>query len=298
MARITAVGSLLVASASAQLLNIPALLGSLGPAPEGDPRFTTWTAPGPNDVRSPCPGLNTLANHGFIHHDGRNMTLPHLLTGLAEGLNMGADFTVLIGGAGLLSSPDPLGGAFDLNDLDQHNFPIEHDASLSRQDAYFGDDHDFYDPYWQDVLSYFQNGMTALKPAAEAIANRTKDSEAINPTFTYGFREFVFRYGETAIYLQAMGGSDADGVTRVDWVRSLFEQERLPYSLGWRPRKEPITIPSLGQMVFELFTVSPEAVPEGEKIFADSYKDVFEVLVGGLEVLNNITDGLAAAVGL
>ena len=30
----------------------------------------------------------------------------------------------------------------------------------------------------------------------------------------------------------------------------------------------------------------------------DSYKDVFEVLVGGSEVLNNITDGLAAAVGL
>lgn len=37
-------------------------------------------------VRSPCPGLNTLANHGFIHHDGRNMTIPHLLTGLAQGM--------------------------------------------------------------------------------------------------------------------------------------------------------------------------------------------------------------------
>lgn len=50
------------------------------------------------------------------------MTLPHLLEGLAAGLNMGPDFTVLIGGAGLLSSPDPLSGAFDLNHLNQHNF--------------------------------------------------------------------------------------------------------------------------------------------------------------------------------
>lgn len=181
---------------------------------------------------------------------------------------MGADFTVLIGGAGLLSSPDPLSGAFDLDDLDQHNFPIEHDASLSRQDAYFGNDYSFYDPNWQDVLAQFSGGMTALLPAANALANRTRDSEAINPTFTYGFREFVFRYGETAIYLQTMGGSDADGVTRLDWVKSLFEQEKLPYNLGWRPRAEPITIPSLGQMVFELFSVSPEKVPEGEKIFA------------------------------
>ena len=35
---------------------------------------------------------------------------------------MGADFTIAVGGAGLLSSPNPLGGSFDLNDLDMHNF--------------------------------------------------------------------------------------------------------------------------------------------------------------------------------
>ncbi|EME43572.1 hypothetical protein DOTSEDRAFT_132104 [Dothistroma septosporum NZE10] len=211
---------------------------------------------------------------------------------------MGADFTVLIGGAGLFSSPDVLSGAFDLNDLDQHNFPIEHDASLSRQDAYFGNDYSFYDKYWQQVVSMFQGNKTALLPAANAIANRTQDSQAINPTFTYGFREFIFRYGETAIYLQAMGGDDSTGVTRVDWVRMLFEKEKLPYELGWRPRAEPITIPSLGQMVFELFSISPEQVPEGEKITQDTYKDVFEGLVGGSEILNNITGGFAHAVGL
>ena len=120
------------------------------------------------------------------------MTLPHLLEGLAAGLNMGADFTVLIGGAGLLSG-DVVSGAFDLNELDQHNFPIEHDASLSRQDAYSGDNHDFYNPYWQDVLSFFDGDDTALLPAAKAIANRTQTSKETNPDFTYGFREFVFR---------------------------------------------------------------------------------------------------------
>ena len=121
--------------ASAQLLDIPGLLGGLGPAPDNDPRFTTFTPPGHNDgkpaiipedwicsgsilihcvVRSPCPGLvrgvkwthdtqllmtmrqNALANHGFIHHDGRNMTVPHLLEGLAAGLNVGADFSVAV----------------------------------------------------------------------------------------------------------------------------------------------------------------------------------------------------------
>lgn len=27
-----------------------------------------WVAPGPNDIRGPCPGLNALANHGYFPH--------------------------------------------------------------------------------------------------------------------------------------------------------------------------------------------------------------------------------------
>lgn len=29
-----------------------------------------WVAPGPNDLRGPCPGLNAFANHGYIPHNG------------------------------------------------------------------------------------------------------------------------------------------------------------------------------------------------------------------------------------
>ena len=29
-----------------------------------------WQAPGPNDLRGPCPGLNAFANHGFIPKNG------------------------------------------------------------------------------------------------------------------------------------------------------------------------------------------------------------------------------------
>jgi hypothetical protein len=218
-------------------------------------------------VRSPCPGLNALANHNFIHHDGKNMTLPHLLKGLSAGFNMAPDFTVLIGGLGLLSSPDPLGLSFDLDDLDQHNFPIEHDASLSRQDAYFGNDWAFDGNIWNQTVSFFaSSGKTALLSAAQALANRTADSEAKNPQFTYGFREFVQRYGEMAIAIQTMGGDATTGVARLDWLRILFEEEKLPVALGWRPRVEPISVASLGVQVFNMFSVSPARVPEGEKI--------------------------------
>lgn len=29
-----------------------------------------WKAPGKNDQRGPCPGLNALANHGYLPHNG------------------------------------------------------------------------------------------------------------------------------------------------------------------------------------------------------------------------------------
>ena len=194
------------------------------------------------------------------------MTIPHLIKGLAEGLNMGADFTVAIGGAGLLSSPNPLGGAFDLDDLSQHNFPIEHDASMSRQDAALGNDQPFYNPNWQQYISVFSGKtVTDIPTASKAKFARYSDSLKNNPDFTYGLREAIFSYGENAIYLQAMS-DPVSGVADISYVRSLFEQEKLPYALGWRPSRTTITLASLGAMVFQLFAVSPEPIPEGSMI--------------------------------
>lgn len=206
-------------------LDIGALLKSLGPAPASDPRFTTFTPPGSGDVRSPCPGLNALANHNFIPHNGRGNTIPVLLKGLAQGLNMGPDFTVAVGGAGLLASPNPLGGSFDLDDLNQHNFPIEHDASMSRQDAALGNDQPFYAPNWDQYISFFDGKATTDVPtASQAKFARYNDSLTRNPDFTYGLREAVFSYGENAIYLQAMS-DPITGAAKIEYVRQLFEKE-------------------------------------------------------------------------
>ena len=196
------------------------------------------------------------------------MTLPQLLKGLAAGLNIGPDFTVAVGGLAMFSSPDPLGGSFDLNDLDQHNFPIEHDASLSREDAYFGNDYSFNSGIWDQTRSFFKNGKTALLPAALAIADRTADSKERNPEFVYGPQQFILRYGEMTLAIETMGGSDLTGVARLDWVNQLFAQEKLPYNLGWRPRAEPITLPSIGQMIVEIFAVSPDKFSEAGTITA------------------------------
>ncbi|KAI4917874.1 uncharacterized protein J4E92_008811 [Alternaria infectoria] len=254
------------------LLDLPTdianLLTSLAPAPASDPRWTNWHPASSGDVRSPCPGLNALANHDFIHRNGRNMTIPHLIAGLAAGLNMGADFTTAIGAAGLLSSPNPLGGSFDLDDLSMHNFPIEHDASMSRQDAYFANPQPFHNPTWQQYISFFDGKeRTDIPTASKAKYARTLDSQKRNPEFVYGAREAVLSYGENALYLSTMG-DPVTGKAKLEYVRSMFEQEKLPFELGWRPSVLPTTLVSLGLMVVELQSSGPEPLPEGLKIVA------------------------------
>lgn len=48
--------------------------------------FTAWSPPGAGDVRSPCPGINSLANHGFLPHDGKGITIPDLIAALDTAL--------------------------------------------------------------------------------------------------------------------------------------------------------------------------------------------------------------------
>jgi hypothetical protein len=286
--------------------DIADLLSSLKPAAANDPRFTDFHPPGSGDgkeiskeeklynlltfhksaiamswpqlytltslpqthIRHPNTTPPALANHGFIHHDGRNMSIPHLIKGLAEGLNMGADFTTAIGGAGLLSSPNPLGGSFDLSDLNMHNFPIEHDASMSRQDAALGNDQPFYNPNWQQYISFFDGKATTDIPtASKAKYARYNDSLVKNPEFTYGVREAVLSYGENALYLSTLS-DPVSGKAKIEYVKSMFEEEKLPYDLGWRPTTAPTTLTSLGLMIVELQGSSPEPVPEGLKIVA------------------------------
>ncbi|KAF2035648.1 Cloroperoxidase, partial [Setomelanomma holmii] len=292
---VLALACLNVRAASAGLLSLPldigGLLSSLAPAPPSDPRFTTFTP----SVRSPCPGLNALANHGFIHHDGRNLTIPHLIKGLSEGLNIGPDFTASLGGAALHASPNPAAGAFDLSDL----IAIEHDASMSRQDAAFGSALPFNAKTWQQYIAAFNGRSTAdVQTAARAKFVRYNDSLTHNPDFTYDARAAVLAYGEQALYLQSMGSDTVSPQAKMGYVRMLFEQERLPFGLGWRPSQVPVTLASVGAMVVRLVAAGPEPVDEIGRIVADTYKTVLVSAAGGSQMLSNLTEGISAALGL
>jgi hypothetical protein len=204
----------------------------------------------PGDVRSSCPSLNALANYDICPRNGRGYTIPLLTKFLADDMSMGADFSLFVGAAGIVSNPNILSLEFDLDQLDHHDMVIEHNASLSRASASTGNNYSFNSTIWDTVLAYYAGqNETSILSAAKAKYNRVQTESARDPTFTYGPVQFILSYGETAIYLSTVD----DPTTRIallEYVYALFEEESLPYEEGWRKTVQPTKLASLAAMIF------------------------------------------------
>lgn len=120
-----------------------------------------YQAPTSTDSRSPCPGLNALANHGLLPRDGKNIDLATLIVGAYKGFSLAEGATTLVGGVGLKASTTGNSSTFNLADLDVHDPQIiEHDGSMSRNDSYFGDAHTFNDQAWARTLASWGDADT------------------------------------------------------------------------------------------------------------------------------------------
>jgi len=50
--------------------------------------------------------MNTLANHGFLPHDGRNITRETLVEGLHDALNFNTSLSSLMFDMGVVANPE------------------------------------------------------------------------------------------------------------------------------------------------------------------------------------------------
>jgi hypothetical protein len=71
--------------------------------------------------------LNTLANHKFLPHDGRNFTLDKVTTALKTALNISEEIGTMLHEFALTTNPKA--STWGLDTLSTHNI-LEHDASL------------------------------------------------------------------------------------------------------------------------------------------------------------------------
>lgn len=157
--------------------------------------------------------LNALANHGFLPHDGKNITENVTATALDTALNIPPEFGTALHRIAVRTNPD--GNAtntFSLDNLGRHNI-LEHDASLSRQDSFFGDALVFNQTVFDETRSHWQETIDVPQAAAARQA-RVATSNATNPTFGFTKIGTQFSLGESAAYILVLGNTTSRTVNR------------------------------------------------------------------------------------
>ncbi|KAJ7275950.1 Cloroperoxidase, partial [Mycena rebaudengoi] len=205
-----------------------------------------WIAPSATDVRSPCPGLNTLANHGYLPRDGKKISIPMILKAASEGFNMAPELILSAAKLGLLSGPEPT--TLNLDALKLHNL-LESDASLSRGDFALGDNLRFNETIFSTLansnptVDYYN-----ITSAGQVQHDRLAISLATNPNITNTPKEIQGRSGASAFYLSVMG-DPVTGIAPKKFVNIFFREERLPIAEGWKKPTNRITLATVGRLL-------------------------------------------------
>ncbi|KAJ7586037.1 Peroxidase, family 2-domain-containing protein [Mycena floridula] len=221
-----------------------------------------WRAPGPNDLRSPCPAMNTMANHGYIPRDGRGLTAPIVVDASFEVFNFSPEIILPAMHLAFLSSAEVT--AFTLQDITRYNV-IEHDASLSRADFAVGDNVHFNETIFQTLANSnpgvdYYNGTSA----GLVMRERLQDSVHINPKIINTKKEFFIRTLESGFYLSAMGDPKT-GIAPKKFVQIFFRQERLPIEEGWKRPSTTMTFASFRPIQDQIEAVTQWTAGPGDE---------------------------------
>lgn len=200
---------------------------------EFPPAGNEWQAPGDGDVRSPCPFINTLANHGLINRNGKDVDLFEMVTILSETFDNApplfqflSDLAVTLN----LTSVDEDGIVrMDIDALFAHN-KEEHDASFVRSDFYFGEEESKLVDL--DLL----DALLSVNPDSDVLTredlmtfqtSRILDSRANNPEVNINEGQATVFSAQATLFLTL--GQDPDLVSvQKERIDELLRYERLP----------------------------------------------------------------------
>ncbi|CAL3964407.1 hypothetical protein PZA11_001766 [Diplocarpon coronariae] len=214
----------------------PTSSATSGTAPEGH----EWIPGKEGDFRGPCPMMNTLANHGFISRNGDQLTKEVVVNGLSKGLNFDPALATIMWEQAVFVNSEPNATYFTLDQLNPHGV-LEHDASLSRSDAYFGNNHVFNQTVFDTAKPYWTEQVLTADMLANSKVYRQLASKASNPEYSFSPTVENFSLGELAAPILVFGDIAA-GTTKRDQVIYFIENERLPYEMGFTKQASPVTL--------------------------------------------------------
>ncbi|KAJ1026983.1 hypothetical protein NDA16_002276 [Ustilago loliicola] len=221
--------------------------GELGDA--GEDKDHPWQPPPTGAKRGPCPGLNTIANHGYIPRNGIVNPI-ELLVGTFNGLNLSPDLAAILAGISFIGMGDLLqmklsiGDRYRLGRGLSHHGILEGDGSVTRQDHYWGNSWDA-DPklveQFINETNTYGNGNVNIWSLANSRYRAWDYGRTNNPEFDFNPWRMLVAYGESGFVHEALRGS----FLRFDesMIRSWFVEERFPK--GWSKRLVPISTPEI-----------------------------------------------------
>ncbi|KAF2200873.1 Cloroperoxidase [Delitschia confertaspora ATCC 74209] len=252
------------------------------PAPGDDAH--RFIPPTDKDIRGPCPGLNALANHGFIARDG--VTNLHELVDAAQNVfNMGWDLAVFISAFTIyLADGDPITTKLSIGcdattrtswnpsitgsepGLDGHN-KFESDASLTRNDYFTANGDNFslnttlFKMFAETTGGLFDFDGVADWKYLSYVRSRTE-----NPDFFFG-PIAIFHHGAASfIYELFPNGNDGYVPTlenTATWYGAKKNRdgsyesvpERIPDN--WVNREDPYSILEIAGQILKMYAKHP-----------------------------------------
>ncbi|KAF6816178.1 hypothetical protein CPLU01_13923 [Colletotrichum plurivorum] len=221
--------------------------------------------------------LNTLSNHGFLPHDGKNITLSKTIEALGTALNVDKDLATYLHREAITTNPIHNATFFDLDHLSRHNI-LEHDASLrfvimafqndsdNESNLSNGDSHSFNQTVYDETKSHWTSDIIDLKQAETARQARIHTSNMTNPTFSLSELGSGFSLGETAAYI-IFFGDNVTGTANRSFVEYFFENQRLPTELGWHRLANPVSSDMVSSMMDRLTNATGERPSNGNRSY-------------------------------
>jgi hypothetical protein len=164
--------------------------------------------------------LNTLANHNFLPHHGWNITKAAAISSLKNGLNFNASLAELMWSQALIVNPSVNATFFTLDQLNAHNV-LEHDASLTRADAAFGNNHIFNASVYSSSRKWWTSEKVSVQMLANSKIVRQVESRALNPDYTLTAKTEELSLGEVAAPIIVFGDMD-EGTVERGWMEYSF----------------------------------------------------------------------------
>ncbi|ETW77439.1 chloroperoxidase 4, partial [Heterobasidion irregulare TC 32-1] len=236
-------------------------------------KWPEYIPPKEGDSRCSCPALNALANHGILPRNGRNIPIRALTPAIRSTYNFAPSFCVFVPRyIGQILGRSYLNDTLDLEDIDVHN-GIEHDASLTREDARVSPDQSRPSiPLVEQLLASAsgpllsnRTGDSSVTPTltvsdlARLTSKRRAEAKKQNGQFSLSTSHKMFGSSNSGTLLTIFGG-------RVDDLRTVLLEERLPD--GWESRvREPmgLTIAVFNKTVLGIEMGVEEEIRDGLK---------------------------------